>query len=453
MAYLINENRLLIDNERVFIPSELINIFPCSRRGQSKIEGNPVYYDPEARLNTERTNRLHTAINGFTDKFIVNNSFTAGDTLVFVLAGYYVEVKNFEPDIIAAGLYGDTFTSDSKIYAHLSLHDNVSLNNDYFTEILYRQSGSSNDTNYLDVSYSYTTPPNPEAEGRTATREGDFFVGVSFTKTPVSDGSFTPHDLPLFSYLAGDWKLVEASKLPKVEHDTELDSIKLSGNLTVKHGEQTSFKVTKDETLLGPTIMSSLIVGEKSENDTFADGTIKVKKHIETPALEATESARTPLLNVTNEGTAQANIDNATIIGELKVQNDGDARLSADAVNITGTLLVSQGDTTLKKLTAEHTTVTNLAIAGEAEAGSALTVNGKGTIKGDLEITTKTSTPTLDVNKITANEIWLDTVDNESIGQVPTLEIANLKDTKIYQLRFKFGGNTPIKPVESFTEE
>ena len=96
IKYLINDNR-------VFFPSENVNIFPCSRRGQaSLVAGNVFYYDPEARLNTERTNRLHTAINGFKDSFILSNpaEFEAGSTLVFVIAGYYIEIKNFRPDEI-----------------------------------------------------------------------------------------------------------------------------------------------------------------------------------------------------------------------------------------------------------------------------------------------------------------------------------------------------------------
>ena len=66
----INGVTFLPNNDRVFLQSKNINIFPCARRGQYGIVGSAKYYDPEARLNTERTNRIGTAINGFKDKFI-----------------------------------------------------------------------------------------------------------------------------------------------------------------------------------------------------------------------------------------------------------------------------------------------------------------------------------------------------------------------------------------------
>lgn len=274
---------------RVFIPSQNINVFPCSRRGQKTTEGSMLNYDPEARLNTERTNRLRTSINGFTDSFIVDNNFVSGNTLVFTLAGYHIEIKNFVPADIAEALN----ITDGAIYAHLSLHDGIPFGvANYYTELLYRQSTDA-ENNYIDVKY---------ANGNTSM---DFFMGVSFTKETVKDiitvknaantsvnKELASSDLLLFSKVDGNWKLVEASKLPKVEHDTEPDSIKLSGDFTVEHtknngDKQTSFKVTKDETVLGPTVMSSLIVGEKADGDTFANGTITAKKLVKTPTLEA----------------------------------------------------------------------------------------------------------------------------------------------------------------------
>ena len=51
-----NTNRLHLDNGKVFIQSSNINVFPCSRRGQFSEDNFVKHYDPEARLNTERTN-------------------------------------------------------------------------------------------------------------------------------------------------------------------------------------------------------------------------------------------------------------------------------------------------------------------------------------------------------------------------------------------------------------
>lgn len=213
------KNGLLLNNDRVFLPSTDINVFPCSRRGQANIEdvaieNSATYYDPEARLNTERTNRLHTALNGFTNSFIKSYDAEA-KTLIFVLAGYYVEIKNFDPAIIASTL-GEGV---DKIYAHLRLHDHVSLNvKDYFTEMLYRQSESELDANYLDVTYTINGD------------HGDFFVGVSFTKELV-EGTAT-HNLQLFSYVNDTWKQTPASLLPKIEHGETENSVKVSGDFT-----------------------------------------------------------------------------------------------------------------------------------------------------------------------------------------------------------------------------
>lgn len=394
---------LVINNERVFIPSQNINIFPCSRRGRFNIDtldgdGKPskslVNGDPEARLNTERTNRLRTAINGFTDSFIVNNTFTSDDTLVFVLAGYRIEVKKFTPADVAAALGKNKANTECTIYAHLSLHDDIPLGvSGYFTEILYRQLSEAS-TNYLDVEYTDSTSTEPLY----------FFRGVSFVVTEdiqdvitnTANGeerTLVSANLPLFN-ISYDTdtnsiaSLVESSKLPKVEHDTAPNSIKLSGDFAVEHpildengnpvlnGEgkpeiKTSFKVTDKETLLGPTVMSSLIVGTKADDEGFVEGTIKAKNRVETPTLEATESITTPQLTVTDQ---------------LSVQNEGNGKILADTATIT-----------------------------------------------DLKITNE-----IDASKITANEIWLDKPDGTNIGQVPALEIAKFTGTEVYQLRFRF---------------
>lgn len=385
-------NGLLVNNSRVFLPSADINIFPCSRRGQFQIDDRVIQYDPEARLNTEYTNRLHTATNGFKDSFIVKNDFTSGDSLEFILAGYRIKINSFDPSKILAAFIdaGIDISGSDKIYAHLGIQGGIALSTtDYFTEILYRQFTNTSDNtaiiNYLDVSY-----------GETA-----FFVGVSFVTTDKinTDKEATPYFLQLFSKSGeGDWELTQTSLLPKVEHDTEPDSIKLSGDFTVKHGEQISFKVTQDETVLGPTVMSSLIVGEKAESDTFANGTIKVKEHIETPTLEATTSIKTPLLNVDTIASSSGE--------EIKVTSaialDSTLKVDDEATLNSG-LKVTNGDTVLKKLSAEETSLDSLVIAGEAADDSILTVNGNTTITDNLEVFGTTSVPTLKVDTITTN--------------------------------------------------
>lgn len=227
--------KFLIANNRVFLQSGSINIFPCSRRGQYGIEGVAKYYDPEARLNTERTNRIHTAINGFTDSFI--DSYRPGNTsetgtLVFALAGYHIEVKNFDPVNIASAL-GE---SVDKIYAHLSLHGGISLNvKDYFTEILYRQSDADNakNKNYLDVSYTAQ-----DSSNENITHTDNFFVGISFTADETAqDAGVSPRFLELFNFNTENnaWELAQTSLLPKIGHGETEDSIKIDGSVTVNN--------------------------------------------------------------------------------------------------------------------------------------------------------------------------------------------------------------------------
>ena len=437
----INNVNYLLNNNRVFFPSKNVNVFPCSRRGSintyigaiAEKGSSKICYDPEARLNTERTNRISTAINGFTDSFIISNDdFTAGNTLEFVLKGYRIEVKNFEPLHIAEVL-GIT---DGTIYAHLSLHGNISLNvPDYYTEILYRQSDVTRyvlDKNYLDVSYAYEgTDVNNISIKKYS---DDFFVGISFTSNEdANDAGVTPYFLPLFSKTVNsDWELVQTSLLPKVEHDTTPNSTKLSGDFTVKHGEQTSFKVTENKTTLGPTEISeldvtgdftvkqvsgegeeisfeitkhgagtvnvplhitkattvdgmanlsatsiqSLIVGEKAEDDIYDNGIIKAKKHIETPTLETTESIKTPVIDVktlenTQDDTGVSINDNLNVIANHTV--------AADTMNV-NTVNSRQEN---GKITVESPVVLN----GKATLNNGLEVAiGDATIKSNLKV-------------------------------------------------------------------
>jgi hypothetical protein len=429
----INDVNVLLNDGRAFLPSKNINIFPCSRRGQYEMTASAKHYDPEARLNTERTNRIHTAINGFKDSFIERfdsyeytdeeNNNVKVSTLIFTLAGYRVEAKNFYPTDIAEvlGIDTDNTGTNDTIYAHLSLHTGISLSAEgYYTEILYRQSTATNDKNYLDVSYPVSAPID------------DFFVGVSFTKDEASDGKLPSYNLPLFSYSTNkkSWELVQTSLLPKIEHGETENSIKLSGAFTVKQGEQTSFEIneggvgtvnvplhiTKATVIDGhvtanaSTKTRSLIVGDVAEGEVFPKGTIKAKEHIETPTLEATTSIKTPTLDVKTienkvdstgvsindtlnitaghvgaadtlkVNTINSRQENGTITVESPVALSGKATLNNG-------LEVTNGDTTLKKLTAETTTLGNLTVNN-------VTVTGTNSI----------STPTLKVNTITSDK-------------------------------------------------
>lgn len=409
----IHEYGFLLEDDRLFIPSTDIDVFPCSRRGQSSIEdGLAGHYDPEARLNTERTNRLHTAINGFKDSFIVNDNFTPGDTLVFVLAGYRVEVKNFNPIAIA-----ETLKATTTLYAHLRLRTDVSLDIEgYFTAILGRQSTSAKNKNYLDVKYEDTVNK----------LSNDFFTGISFTKDKIEstpDAAIVPYNLPLFSYNKNEWQPVQASLLPKIAHGDTDNSIKFYGDFIVEHGEgeekQTSFKVEKDLTTLGPTQISKLTVTDTAliegkttiNNDVSANNiTINENGVVKTPLLDAktiTSNFGNVIkvekgLDVANGHTVYTDTVQADTI-KSRVENgavtiDSPAELSS-TLTVTGKAIlqngldVTAGTTNLEKLSAGATDVTSLVVDtttqlnGTVNIAGETTVVGKATLQNGLAVT------------------------------------------------------------------
>ena len=283
--------RLLVENNRVFFPSTNINIFPCSRRGQYDEEApNPKFYDPEARLNTERTNRLHTAVNGFTDSFIV--SYT-NNKLIFVLKGYYIEVKDFNPSDIVSALSEET----NQIYAHLSLHTGISLNvEDYCTEILYRQRADGARLKYLDVPHEGT----------------DFFVGVSFTADQSAEDTVTdgvgqaiPYFLPLFSKDNNNtWQLIQTSLLPKIEHGDSEDFVKIPGGLTVTgHAQFNTLEV--NTTITVPNVEATHI---KPKQDSGINNTLT----IDATTINATENINTKDITVDNIKAKEINTNKIT---------------------------------------------------------------------------------------------------------------------------------------------
>lgn len=460
-----NGVNFLIKDSRVFFPSKNINVFPCSRRGQSEIETNAKYYDPEARLNTERTNRINTAINGFTDSFIINNSFDAGDSLTFVLAGYRVEVKNFNPDTIATVL-GLT-ENDSILYAHLSLQTGISLHvEDYYTEILYRQSTKLTDTNYIDVQYEYKDTDN--------TLTDDFFVGVSLTseeaKDSLSDYTLISYNLPLFYKVGGNWELVEASKLPKVEHDTEPDSIKLSGDFTVNHSGTASFKVIKDSNTSKTTInttelevtgkavingattlQNTLEVADKvtaknglevSNSDLkVTTGTLTVNKNIttETGNITAANGITTTkdLIVSNNAQIKDANIDKA-IISSLEVTNQADIAYinvgtPTNKTTTSGDIIAQNNISAEGTITADNQVSTPTLVVDtiNSDAEDGLTITPDTTINKNLTVIGET-----DLQELTATEVSADTIIQNG-NQVPviTLEQISTGEPEIWQLQ------------------
>jgi hypothetical protein len=196
------------------------------------------------------------------------------------------------------------------------------------------------------------------------------------------------YNLPLFSYADGEWQLVQTSLLPKIEHGETADSLKIKGDFTVAHGEQTSFKVTKDKTILGPTQLSELTV-----------------------------------------------VGNAQIDGATTINNDLTAK----------NLTITDGKVTTPTLDANTINVSsNASVTGSITSGSLKTGTSEAT---SLKVTGESNLANVNTKKTTANELWLEGANKTPIGQVPALAIVHLTGSDTYQLRFSFG--TPIADIPS----
>ena len=429
MITLINKNGLnyLVNNDRVFLLSQNVNIFPCARRGLYNNSLLAEYYDPEARLNTERTNRISTAINGFTNSFIITEDFVDTNTFAFVLAGYRIEIKNFNISDIASLLSTGTTPAD-KVYAHLSLHTNIELDvAGYFTEILYRQSTAAKQTNYLDVTYE-----------NSGTIKDDFFVGISFTKEPVEDyvGSDTlpSHNLLLFSKGADDsWQIAQTSLLPKIEHGEYKDSIKVSGNIK-------SYTMSATGKITTPKVNVAVITSDYD--------VIDVHKGLSVAGDIAVHSTLT-VTNSTKSAKADIDIleaDSATINGATTVNDTLTAKKvvipsnkDADGVE-KGEIVTPQ--VRVNRITSNEGSITvdnkklivnkSLEMLAKADATEPAKATIEQAVIGDLTVKVDANLKN-STGKVTAKEVAAEKITQNG-NPVPSITIVPVDDA--YQLQF-----------------
>lgn len=317
-------------NNRAFFPSENVNIFPCSRRGRSYDASELVYYDPEARLNTERTNRIGTAVNGFTDSFIESYE---NNKLTFVLAGYRVEVKDFYPGEIASVLYqatdsesGASGVRPTTIYAHLSLHTGISLNTgDYTTEILYRQStantGDIEQVNSLDVTYS-------DKDQNDNDINIDYFVGISFTSEPaidiINDALLPAYDLELFKNVQNNnaWRIVQTSLLPKIKHgESAGDSVYISELETTDveiGGANIGAATIEDLVVTGLITAGGCTINASTNSITV--GTVNASN---IPAIWVDDADGIYKLNITPGGSQSSGGPSGPVVGDFTIIDCG----------------------------------------------------------------------------------------------------------------------------------
>lgn len=250
----LNNGELEID--LAFIKSANILAYPCGRRRSTLIEvdtdGNKTiderYYlpfDPEARLNTEANNRKHSSINGFTQTYLNDWNVDKG-VLSLSLAGYLftitLDAKYQSYEAFAAGV---TDNSDATaIYANI-LTQEVPLFTgfkSYNTSMLRNQSNTntSEPSSSLDLINSEKFTDKKEFNNY-------YFSGLSFSTDPLSGNTMTSPkhiyetddtgnaelhqtivSLKILEKVDGEWQIYEPSRLPKIEHGSEVDSVKVT---------------------------------------------------------------------------------------------------------------------------------------------------------------------------------------------------------------------------------
>jgi hypothetical protein len=223
-----------------FVRSKYIKVFPCGRRRSIPIDKdgnnntpNDVYYipfDPEARLNTEATNRKHSGLNSTVQSYI--RDFTS-KRFTFVINGYVFEIQlddaNNTVTKFCENLLGvlNDGTSSRSIYANIGTED-VEFFSKATTEVLRDQTNENPHTSSLDL----YVPREPENNSNSY-----YFSGLSLTTSDTLPAFNDPSNktvkdarvtsLKLFEKIEGSWQICNSSRLPDIQHGSVNNSIKV----------------------------------------------------------------------------------------------------------------------------------------------------------------------------------------------------------------------------------
>lgn len=231
------------DTNLVFMESTKVNAFPCARRKSILAEDSYIPFDPEAKLNTEANNRKHSGLNGFTQSFI--NTFDEGTgELSFVVNGYYFELKladfgstaqlnAFGNEISRLITSKNEGTEVHSIYANIKLANTPLFSKSFTTvdkitipqvdtKILRDQRTTDDPSACLDFYVDSSDD---------GTKNGSYyFYGLSFSHVRQSGSGYA--SLELLKKVDNAWQLQETSKLPKIEHGEDADSVRVPGSFT-----------------------------------------------------------------------------------------------------------------------------------------------------------------------------------------------------------------------------
>lgn len=250
--------RDIIDNNNlVFIKSKNIKAFPCGRRRSSLVDTDNnndtvsdryyIPFDPEARINTEANNRKHSGLNGFKQSYL--NYWKLDGSISLVLGGYLFDITA-EYGYATGNLFG-TAVAESLNISNGSLFVNIKLATMEFfagsdnipaanTEILRDQTTSKTPLECLDQ---------PIADGVDTTKlDNYYFCGLSLSNVNLEEAYEGAGwiSLQLLDFIDGVWVIHEASRLPKIDHGDERDSVKIPGSLIIENNLIVNGEISAD---------------------------------------------------------------------------------------------------------------------------------------------------------------------------------------------------------------
>lgn len=249
-----------------FLQSSLVQAYPCGSRRSTLID-NQYYipFDPEAKLNTETTNRKQSSLNGFTQTFLKEWESERLGELSLVIAGYffkinlsrsasgYVTPNEFAADLLEALSQSSSETVQS-IYANIRIKETKLFSDftsfdTYYTNILVGQTDSSDNSGSIDILRS--AQPD-EITVNSEDPNNYYFSGISFSTDPLATPNVLSSDSCITEELISEgrviqqvvsfeilkkikneandtweWQINQRALLPKIEHGELENSVKI----------------------------------------------------------------------------------------------------------------------------------------------------------------------------------------------------------------------------------
>lgn len=244
------------NNNLVFLKSNKVNVYPCGRRrarlidtsNDNKTDGY-IPFDPEARLNTESNNRKHSGLNGYKQDYIY--SFKNNDKFVISICGYLFTIDTSDINSVNdfGNILSETFNTSeqavTEIYANAKLADIQFFEGNpaqsfpaAATTVLRDQAFNGDPETCLDLLIASNYDRN--------NLENYYFSGLSFSTAPEKNTT----SLCIMKKTENGWILCNESRLPKIEHGSEDDSI-VVGNIKVTGNITAAGAITADQLIQG----------------------------------------------------------------------------------------------------------------------------------------------------------------------------------------------------------